>query len=197
MNISKLASVAAVAGLALSLTACGGDSKETTSATTTATSTTVTKAAAMLPTADELNKIIAVATDPHAPVEEKVRTVQGGETAPELFEVMTASKEESGADFQVVDPVLPGYTSDSVLATVNFTLPEHPAQVAENVEFVFEDGTWKLSDSWACTLISSTVPDRLPAMCQDKVDAPIAQVPAGEGAGHETPAEAPATPMAQ
>ena len=81
---------------------------------------------------------------------------------------MAASKAESGANFEVVDPVIPGYSPDSVLATVNFTVPEEPAQTAENVEFVFEEGTWKLSQSWACTLITNTVtPDQVPEMCTD------------------------------
>ncbi|WKD59010.1 hypothetical protein [Corynebacterium caspium] len=196
MNFRKLTTVLAIAGLSLGLASCGDDSTKKEPAKTSTTAMSTTPGVVALPSADELNHVIAVATDPAAPVEEKVRTVQGGDTAPELFEIMTASKHESGADFQVVDPVLPGYTADTVLATVNFTLPEHPAQVAENVEFIFEDGTWKLSDSWACTLISSTVPEQLPAMCNAKVDAPIVQPPA-PAPMPEQPAEMPAEAPAQ
>lgn len=120
------------------------------------------------PSAADLNAVLAKATDPGVPQEEKVNTVQGGESAPELFETMAASKAESGAEFTVVDPVLPGYTPDSVLATVNFTVPNEPAQTAENVEFIFENGNWKLSQTWACTLIKNTVtPDQVPQMCND------------------------------
>lgn len=199
MKISTLGAATAVLGLSLTLTACGGgDDSAATTSSQSSSATTSAAAAVELPTAADLNAVLATATDPNATVEQKVATVQGSETAPELFEVMTASKAESGADFQVVDPVLPGYTTESVLATVNFTLPDRPAQVADNVEFVYEDGTWKLSDSWACTLISSTVPDQLPEMCQDKVSAPIAQDPApAPEAPAEAPAEAPEAVPAQ
>ncbi|MEZ2120951.1 hypothetical protein QWU43_01860 [Corynebacterium sp. CCM 9204] len=144
------------------------------------------------PTAEDLNAILATATNPDASVEEKIRTVQGGEQAPELFETMTRSKQESGADFQVVPPVLPGYTTDSVLATVNFTLPDRPSQVADNVEFVYEDGTWKLSQSWACTLITNTVPpEQVPPMCLEDGGAPLPAVDpvAPEATTLEAPAE--------
>ncbi|MGP5722268.1 hypothetical protein [Corynebacterium casei] len=146
-----------------------GDSADTAAAPETqAEETSDAPASSELPTATDLNAILATATDSAASEEDKVKTVQGGETAPELFETMASSKAESGANFEVVDPVIPGYSPDSVLATVNFTVPEEPSQTAENVEFVFEEGTWKLSQSWACTLITNTVtPDQVPEMCTD------------------------------
>ncbi|AKK09202.1 hypothetical protein HCH15_07430 [Corynebacterium testudinoris] len=189
MKLTKITAVAAAVGAALALTACSSDDggSATTSAKTSASESAV--AAPTLPTADELNEVLARATDPNVPLEGKVSTVQGGETAPELFETMAASQAESGAQFQVVNPVLPGYTPDSVLASVNFTLPDQPAQPAENVEFIFENGEWKLSQSWACTLITNTVaPDQVPAMCQEFAPAPA---PAEE-APAEAPADAPA-----
>ncbi|WP_085548570.1 hypothetical protein [Corynebacterium pollutisoli] len=187
MKLSKMTAITAALGAALALAACGdGDGNgetttETTAAETTATETTETTAAPALPTADELNGILAKATDPNVPLEEKVNTVQGGEQAPELFEVMAASQAESGAQFQVVNPVLPGYTPDSVLASVNFILPESEAQPAENVEFIYEDETWKLSQSWACTLITNTVaPEQVPEMCLDYNPAPAEEAPVEE-----------------
>lgn len=193
MKLIKMTAITAALGAALAMSACSSDDGNggTTSATgtveTTATDTTTEAAAPALPTADELNAILARATDPNVPLEEKVNTVQGGETAPELFETMAASQAESGAQFQVVNPVLPGYTPDSVLASVNFILPDSEAQPAENVEFIFEDGTWKLSQSWACTLITNTVaPEQVPQMCLDyspapveeEVEAPVEEAPA-------------------
>ena len=188
MKLSKMTAITAAFAAALALSACGsedGDGGTTTTtaapATTTTDTTTDTAAALALPTADELNAILARATDPNVPIEEKVNTVQGGETAPELFEVMAASQAESGAQFQVVNPVLPGYTPDSVLASVNFILPESEAQPAENVEFIYEDETWKLSQSWACTLITNTVaPEQVPEMCLDYSPAPAEEAPAEE-----------------
>ncbi|MCS5479353.1 hypothetical protein NYP18_06745 [Corynebacterium sp. YIM 101645] len=181
MKLTKITAFVATLGAALALTACASDEDNGATATTTATATTeatTSAASPALPTADELNTILAKATDPAVPLEEKVNTVQNGEQAPELFEVMAASQAESGAQFQVVNPVLPGYTPDSVLASVNFILPENEAQPAENVEFIYENETWKLSQSWACTLITNTVsPEQVPEMCLDFSPAP-AEAPA-------------------
>ncbi|AJE33581.1 putative secreted protein [Corynebacterium humireducens NBRC 106098 = DSM 45392] len=194
MKLTKMTAITAALGAALALSACssedGNGGTTTTTGTVEATDTTTEAAAPALPTADELNAILARATDPNVPLEEKVNTVQGGETAPELFETMAASQAESGAQFQVVNPVLPGYTPDSVLASVNFILPESEAQPAENVEFIFEDGTWKLSQSWACTLITNTVaPEQVPQMCLDYSPAPVEEAPAEEAPVEEAPAQ--------
>ena len=175
MIFRKLTAGFLAATAATALVACSSDSEsdsadsaESAAPETQAEESSDAPASSELPTATDLNSILATATDSAASEEDKVKTVQGGETAPELFETMAASKAESGANFEVVDPVIPGYSPDSVLATVNFTVPEEPSQTAENVEFVFEEGTWKLSQSWACTLISNTVtPDQVPEMCTD------------------------------
>ncbi|AKE41547.1 putative secreted protein [Corynebacterium kutscheri] len=165
----KLHRLVAAAAAVFALAACSSDgaTENTTSSAATTSVAENSPAPSNLPTAEELNAVLATAADPNIPVEQKVTTVQGGETAPELFDVMTQAKIDSGAEFQVVPPILPGYTPDSVLATVNVTLPDSEPSPAENVEFVFEDGTWKLSQSWACTLIENTVtPEQVPAMCQ-------------------------------
>lgn len=165
-------------------------------------------ASAEIPDAAALNAILAKATDPNMPVEEKIKTVQGSEQAPELFDVMAASQAESGAVFEVVDPVLPGYSPESALATVNFSTPDGQGQTADQVEFVFEDGDWKLSKNWACILVSNIVPpEQVPAMCADTAGgagAPAEGAPAegapAEGApaeGEVPPAEAPAEVPAQ
>ncbi|WP_257158526.1 hypothetical protein [Corynebacterium cystitidis] len=217
MKLNKICAIVATVGMAVGMVACSGDETENGEATgaETAASNAAEDAAAQespapeLPSAAELNEVLSRATNPELPMEERVKTVQGGETAPELFDTMTLSQEESGANFQVVDPVLPGYSANSVLATVNFTQPDQPTQLAENVEFVYEDGTWKLSQSWACTLITNTVtPDQVPAMCHAGAPAPEdpaapapapvgdpaapAQPPAGDPAAPAQPPAAPA-----
>ena len=192
MKLSKITAITAAFGAAFALTACADNGEEAADTTeTTVTEEASAEAAPEMPTAEELNLVLAQTTDSGLPMEERVNTVQGGETAPELFETMTLSKEESGADFQVVTPVLPGYSDDSVLATVNFTLPERPAQVADNVEFIYEDGYWKLSQSWACTLIENTVAeDQVPQMCTDgTVDEPPLEDQPGEEVPEGLPVE--------
>lgn len=175
MKFSTKAAAVTMIAAALSLSACSGN-EEPTKANTTSSTTKAAPAkgaAPAQPSATDLNTILLTATDPAASVDQKTNTVQKGETAPELFETMTKSKQDSGANFQVVDPILPGYTPDSVLATVNFTIPGREPQAAENVEFVFENGTWKLSQSWACTLIKNTVaPEQVPPMCEEKAGVP-------------------------
>ncbi|WIM66961.1 hypothetical protein QP027_07415 [Corynebacterium breve] len=209
MKPTKITALIAAFGVAVSLAACSSDEEPTTGngeSTTRATGSTeagdtgssdTATPAPEQPTAADLNEVLARATDSSLPMEERVSSVQGGETAPELFDTMTISKEESGADFQVVDPVLPGYAPNSVLATVNFTQPDQATQLAENVEFIYEDGAWKLSQSWACTLITNTVtPEQVPAMCQAGGDAgPVEEAPAEAPA--EQPAEAPAEQPAE
>lgn len=190
MNSTRLTAAAAVIGAALTLAACSNDG-DTAPATTSAEVSSAPASseeapAAEMPSAADLNGVLARATDPAVPMEERVKTVQGGETAPELFDVMAQSQQESGANFQVVDPVLPGYEPNTVLATVSFTQPNQATELADNVEFVFEDGNWKLSQTWACTLVTHTLPpEQLPPMCQ-------AQAPAPAPEGAEAPAEAPA-----
>lgn len=193
MKVSKLFVATVSAVTVWGLAACSSDESATSGAGSSSVESTASATAPLaLPTAEELNAILALASDPNAPIEQRTQTVQNGEAAPELFETMARSKQESGADFQVVQPILPGYTPDSVLATVNFTLPDREAQPAENVEFVFENGVWKLSQSWACTLITNTVePEQVPPMCHANAGVPEeapAEPPAGEPV---PPADAP------
>ena len=168
VKTSKFVAIMTAFGAAVTLAACSNDDSGDNGTTgTTANSGAEQAPVAETPTAAELNEILARATNPDLPMEERTRTVQGGENAVEIFDVMTQAKHESGADFQVVEPILPGYTPTEVLATVNFTQPDQGPTTAENVTFVYEDGTWKLSQSWACTLIRNTVaPEQVPAMCE-------------------------------
>ena len=206
MNAHKLIVAVAALGLTAGLAACSddGESGADTSGSASNEQTSAQQAApvAELPTAEELNAVLTRATDSALPIGERVNTVQGGDTVPELFDVMAQSQQQSGANFQVVDPILPGYGPNTVLATVNFTQPEQQsAQQAEDVEFVFEDGQWKLSQEWACTLVTNTLPpEQVPPMCtagaaptvpgdQAPADAPAADAPAADAPAADAPAE--------
>lgn len=194
MKLRKIGATLAAFGLTFSLVACGDDTEENGSADTTTSQAESQTAAPELPSAEQLNEILAVATNPDAPMEERRATVSGGETVEEeLFHTLTHAQVESGAQFQVVPPVLPGYNSESILTTVNFTLPDAEPQEATDVEFVWEDGRWKLSQSWACTLVTNTVPpEQVPAMCVDQGAMPVEEAPAPapeEGAPAPAPEE--------
>lgn len=187
MKAPKLVAAAAVAGLALSLTACSEDSDTTETTASSQAASSEAAPVAEMPTAEELNAVLQRAADPNLPIAERANTVQGGETTPELFDLMTQSQQESGANFQVVDPVLPGYTANSVLATVNFTRPNAESQLAEDVEFINEGGQWKISQSWACFLVSNTLaPEQVPDMC--KTGAPAAPEAPEEAPAEQAPA---------
>lgn len=197
MKLFKATAVTFTLAGALALGACSSsddttDTTETTGAEQTSSSES-SGMASEYPTAEELNQILAVATDPEASIDDKVNTVQGSENAPELFETMTQAKVESGAEFQVVGSVLPGYDPQSeVLTTVMFTLPDRPDQEAEGVEFVNVDGNWQLSQDWACILITNTVaPEQVPAMCVGTETDAVAPAE-GMDAPAEAPVEAPA-----
>ncbi|QYH20561.1 hypothetical protein JKI95_10635 [Corynebacterium aquatimens] len=177
-------------GLGMGAAACSddADTAASTTAETTSAATVETQAApvAQLPTVEELNGVIQRAADPNLPIEERMLTVQGGENVPELFDVMSQSQMESGATFQVVDPVLPGFEPNQVLAAVNLVQPGAEPTLINDATFVHEDGHWKLSQQWACNLISSTLaPEQVPAMCN--ANAPVAPAPVDA-----PPAEAPA-----
>ncbi|MGO1948170.1 MAG: hypothetical protein ACTH1D_00960 [Mycobacteriaceae bacterium] len=178
---------------ALVVTACSpDDGSDATSGTATPVSSESAPATTgeqdALPTAADLAVILDRAVDPQVPTGEKVDTVEDGEQAAELFEVMTTSKQESGAEFEVVDPVLPGDTPEIALATMNLTLPGEDPNVVENVEFVEQDEQWKLSRQWACTLVENVAPDRIPPLCGGDPGAGDAEAPEGAPAPQDAPA---------
>lgn len=202
MKSTKLSAAILALGAATTLAACSSSDEGSSTATSSDKTAGETSASQVvtteMPTVGQLNEILTKAADPNVPQEEKVKLVQGSETAPELFDVMAQSQAESGATFEVVDPVVPGLMPDSALATVNINTPDGQQQTADQVEFINEDGSWKLSQSWACVLVTNIVPpEEVPEMCADAstngADAGTDAGAEGEaGAGAEAPADAPA-----
>ena len=202
MKSIKLSAAILALAAATTLAACSSSdegSSTATSADKTAGETSASQVVTTeMPTVGQLNEILTKAADPNVPQEEKVKLVQGSESAPELFDVMAQSQAESGATFEVVDPVVPGLMPDSALATVNINTPDGQQQTADQVEFINEDGSWKLSQSWACVLVTNIVPpEEVPEMCADaSTNGAGAGADAGAegeaGAGAEAPADAPA-----
>ncbi|WP_312801821.1 hypothetical protein [Corynebacterium variabile] len=183
---------------ALVVTACSSDGDEDAPTSSATSAPTTTEQQDALPTAAELGDLLNRALDPELPVEEKAATVQDGAEAGELFAQMTQAAQDSGATFAVVDPVLPGDTPEIALATATLTLPEQEPITVDNAEFVMQDGEWKISRAWACTLVGQVAEggeENLPVFCGgDPAPAPEAQeeVPAEEPAPvEEAPAPAP------
>ena len=193
MKSFKLSAAVLALGAATALSACAssddGAAENSTAAKPSGETSASQVVSTEMPSVEELNEILAKAADPNLPQEEKVQLVQGSETAPELFDVMSQSQAESGATFEVVAPVIPGLVPDSALATVHINTPDGQQQTADQVEFINEGGTWKLSKTWACVLVTNIVPpEEVPEMCADSVP---------EGAGMEDGAEAPADAPAE
>ncbi|AKK11444.1 hypothetical protein [Corynebacterium uterequi] len=169
MLTRKLGGIIVAAGLSALLVACGNDAGEAADAPTDRTTGAAPAPAATveLPTAGQLNEVLTTAANPELPIEERRRTVEGGEGVDQsVFDALTASQQESGAQLQVVDPVLPGYSPNSVLAVVSITAPDREPTTADKVEFIWEDNTWKIGKSWACVLVENTLPpEQVPPTC--------------------------------
>ena len=163
---SRALAVAVAVSTGLALASCSsdeGDAAATSSATTTAGETT--EAQDVLPDAAALAEILDRAVDPEVPTEQKADTVEDGHEAAELFEVMTRAKQESGAEIEVIDPVLPGETPEIATASVRMTLPDQEQDFQDSVEFVKQDEQWKLSRAAACGLVEKVAADQVPPVC--------------------------------
>lgn len=188
---------AAVAATSLLLAGCSGGDEASEESSSAATTSASESAAVQLPSAQELNDVLTRAADQNLPIEERVKTVQGGEAAPELFDVMAGAQQANGGELIVVDPVLPGHRPTEALAVVEIRQPNVPPEKATDVLFVYEDGNWKLAINWACTLVSNVAPDQIPPACSAYVNpAPPADEPAPAPVGEPVPAPAgePAAP---
>ncbi|MEJ5920601.1 MULTISPECIES: hypothetical protein [unclassified Corynebacterium] len=175
-----------IAGMtALTLAACGDDEPATPeSSKETSKEKTSTSEVAVLPSAKELNDLLMKVTDGAAPIEERTALVETGEEMPDLFPAIVRPP-EGGPSFNVIEPVMPGFTADSALAGVDVNYPDQEPQRIEGVEFMRVDGKWRLSKVWACTLAQTMSPDSVPPVC-----APEGEVPAPP-AEEQPPAEVP------
>ncbi len=196
MKSIKLSAAVLALGASAALAACSSSDEDAANSSSAAKPTGETSASQVvsteMPSVEELNEILTKASDPNVPQEEKVQLVQGSETAPELFDVMSQSQAESGATFEVVAPVIPGLVPDSALATVHINTPDGQQQTADQVEFINDGGSWKLSQTWACVLVTNIVPpEEVPEMCADSAAEAPADAADGEmPAGGEAPADA-------
>ena len=151
LKLRKMTIAGVAIAAALTMTACSDDSGST--QRTTAQQTTTTAAATPTlapPTAAELNAALATAFDESVPVEQKAQLVQGAEADPELINQVAKAAKDAGATINVVDVTPTG--DDTVTAGVELVIngQNNPA----TVDFVAEDGVWKMSKSYACQLVT-------------------------------------------
>lgn len=100
-----------------------------------------------LPTVSEMNAWIDNALDPKLPVAEKKSLVQGV-ADPKLVAKVLELYSAEGAELEVLDVVRQDAQSIVVGADVNLWDEVHP----QEVEFVFEDGKWKIEKDYACRM---------------------------------------------
>ncbi|MGW6374915.1 hypothetical protein ACWFRB_02465 [Rhodococcus sp. NPDC055112] len=138
---------------ALSLAACGDDTKEATPSTTKAAASTTAATGIdypAAPSAVELNAMLVKGLDPATPAAEKVTLVQDGESDPGLFDAVAAAAKQSNATVTVVDPILDN-GDGTLTATVNMDIGGQVS--AGTAGFVVENGQWKLSKEYACNIV--------------------------------------------
>ncbi|MFZ2175698.1 MAG: hypothetical protein WAW17_17000 [Rhodococcus sp. (in: high G+C Gram-positive bacteria)] len=154
MNFRRVTVGVVAISAVLALSGCGSNDSDTAATTSTTTTTTETAPPLKLPTAAELNALLAKGMDPATPIEEKVAMVGGSDQDPELINQVAAAAQKSGAQVQVLDPVIDngdGTASAQLQLTLN-------GEVQPNgIPAIFipaANGTWKLSKATACTIVS-------------------------------------------
>ena len=147
----KLAVTAgAVAVFALVAAGCSSSDESESETTTTTSATTSAAAFPPAPTPDQLNADLALAFDETVPIEQKLKLVQGADQDPELINKVAAAAKANNTVIDVVDVTDHGDGT----ATANITIavganPPNPG----SVDFVYEDGTWKMSKTNACGFV--------------------------------------------
>lgn len=133
---------------AVVLTGCGEEEKKP---TPVAVNPSAVQAGPALPTVDTLNQILADASNPEVPVEQKMMLVESGTDAPELFDQIAKVKSEKQADI-VINNVLEGDFPNTAIA--NAVLKQAGQKdTTLQASFIFEDGQWKIERAYACSLI--------------------------------------------
>lgn len=164
MKLRKFVTAGVAVCAFLSIAACSDDSDSpaTTAATSSAaTSSVATSGAAggltdpsKPPTAAELNTMLQKALDPNVPASEKTDLVQDSEKDPKIFDTLVAAAAANpDLEYQIVAPVRPAGTNQAK-ANVKVKFPDTPEQQVEAL-IVFDDGTWKLSSTTVCLLLSA------------------------------------------
>ena len=161
MKLRKFVTAGVAVCAFLSIAACSDDS-DSPATTTAATSSAATSSAAgggltdpsKPPTAAELNTMLQKALDPNIPASEKTDLVQDSEKDPKIFDTLVAAAAANpDLEYQIVAPVRPAGTNQAK-ANVKVKFPDTPEQQVEAL-IVFDDGTWKLSSTTVCLLLSA------------------------------------------
>lgn len=159
LKLRKITVASVALAAALTMSACSSDDDSTTVEETTATSATVEVQETEVesdyppvPTAEELNAELARAFDTSVPVEEKTDLVQGSEQDPELINRVAEAAAVNGIQVTVIDVTDLG--NGVLTASVEMAVEGSPEPNFGTVDFVAEDDRWKVSQDYACSIVS-------------------------------------------
>ncbi|HEY9314139.1 hypothetical protein [Williamsia sp.] len=163
MKLRKFVTAGVAVCAFLSIAACSddGDSPSTTTAASSAATSSATSGggggltdSSKPPTAAQLNTMLQTALDPNVPASEKTELVQNSEKDPVIFDkLVEAAAANPDLEYEIVAPVRPAGT-DQAKANVKVKFPDTPEQQVEAL-IVFDNGTWKLSSTTVCLLLSA------------------------------------------
>ncbi len=145
----SVATVAAALAVTATLAGCGSDDKNS-AETTVSTSASVTAAAvAPAPTAEQLQGVLTAFADPAEPAADKAKLVVDGDKRIGLIETMNQGLAHYAVSFTVGEIKTTGDKAEAKVsvASPHGTMPDVP------MSFQYVDGTWKLADSGACTIL--------------------------------------------
>ncbi|MGW0020474.1 hypothetical protein ACWDUD_19270 [Rhodococcus sp. NPDC003382] len=155
LKLRKITVATVALAAALTMSACSsdeGDSTTTTAKTTTAATTTTAEAAAYppVPTVEDLNAMLAQAFDETVPADQKVDLVEGAAADPTLIDQVAAAAKQAGAQVTVLDV----NDNENGTATAGIETKIGDQVATGTVDFVAEDGVWKLSKNSACGIVA-------------------------------------------
>ncbi|MCU1643142.1 MAG: hypothetical protein JWN03_3417 [Nocardia sp.] len=145
----SVATVAAAVAVTATLAGCGSDDKNSAADTSTATTSAAVVATAPAPTADQLQAVLTAFADPAKPAADKAKLVVDGDKRIPLIETMNQGLANYAVTFTVGDIKTTGNQADAKVSvgSPHGTMPDVP------MGFQYVDGTWKLADSGACTIL--------------------------------------------
>lgn len=163
MTAKRLVAAVAAVATSVALAACTTSIPPEVLSSSSAAMSSRMRPAVPEPTLEQLQKLLNKVLNPKIPAEKKLDTIEGAGDSPELFEKIAQASRESKADIKLSGQIVP---TDRKTRTVHVELaiPGQPPQGGE-IQFVFDDGKWKVSKAFVCSTITMLMPDSVPAAC--------------------------------
>lgn len=143
-------------GFVAPLAACGDDDPKpvpvASNPTESSTASDPTADPNVAPTKLDLQAMLDKALDPNIPAAEKTDLVQGAQNDAALFDTLVQLRAENPTIAWTISDVITLQGPGQAKADATITLDTTDTPVT--VDFIFEDGKWKVSQSYACQMIA-------------------------------------------